>query len=164
MINTYGLFWEREEVFWGWPGVNGTLLGADGETAGARIEDFREQRGIYALYADYELVYIGQAGGGTDDRLFKRLKSHHQKGRLVGRWNQFSWFGINKVREMTGGLAADVIEIRNLDVPTALNILEAISMEIAEPRLNRQGGKWGDAVQYYQCRDERLDEEEEPDE
>jgi hypothetical protein len=25
------------------------------------------QRGIYALYADYELVYLGQTGGGEID-------------------------------------------------------------------------------------------------
>ena len=37
----------------------------------AVLVDFRDQRGIYTLYADYELVSIDQTGAG-DDRLFKR--------------------------------------------------------------------------------------------
>jgi hypothetical protein len=31
-----------------------------------------------------------------------------------------------------------------------LNILEAVSIALSEPRLNLQRGKWGDATQYYQ--------------
>lgn len=31
-----------------------------------------------------------------------------------------------------------------------LNIMEAIAIAIAEPRLNLQRGKWGEATQYYQ--------------
>jgi hypothetical protein len=32
----------------------------------------------------------------------------------------------------------------------ALNVLEAITIAISEPRLNLQRGRWGDAQQYFQ--------------
>jgi hypothetical protein len=35
-------------------------------------------------------------------------------------------------------------------VEAALNILEAVSIALSEPRLNLQRGKWGDATQYFQ--------------
>ncbi len=35
--------------------------------------------------------------------------------------------------------------------------MEAILISVGEPKLNRQGGKWGkETVQYLQQRDERL--------
>jgi len=75
MIRSYGLFWKSDEVFWGKQKNPGSLFGVKSQSSKAIAIDFREQRGIYALYADYELVYIGQTGAGTD-RLFNRLKFH----------------------------------------------------------------------------------------
>jgi hypothetical protein len=43
-------------------------------------------------------------------------------------------------------------------VEVALNILEAIAIAVAEPRLNLQRGRWGDAQQYFQWW-EGIDEE-----
>lgn len=71
MIRTYGLFWHADRVFWGRPNKSGSLLGA----ASAIAVNFRDQRGIYALYAEYDLVYVGQTGAGVD-RLFNRLNFH----------------------------------------------------------------------------------------
>jgi len=62
VIRSYGLHWSAEKVFWGYPGMTGTLLGSASRSKSARAVDFRYQRGIYALYADYELVYLGQTG------------------------------------------------------------------------------------------------------
>ena len=59
MIRTYGLFWKADDVFWGKPKNAGSLLGSKSQSPKAVAIDFREQRGIYALYGDYELVYIG---------------------------------------------------------------------------------------------------------
>lgn len=75
MIKTYGLFWKAGDVFWGRQNRSGTLLGARSKTRNAVPVDFREQRGIYALYSAYDLVYVGQTGAG-DRRLLKRLKDH----------------------------------------------------------------------------------------
>lgn len=108
--------------------------------------DFREQRGIYALYADYELVYIGQTGAGNQ-RLFSRLKAH-RTDHLTERWNRFSWFGTQWVTQ-SGELSRDTQVVHD-STEVGLNILEAISIAVAEPRLNLQRGRWGETQQYFQ--------------
>jgi hypothetical protein len=153
MIRTYGLFWKVEDVFWGRPRNPGRLIGSKSQSARAIAVDFRQQRGIYALYADYELVYIGQTGAG-EDRLFDRLK-FHLSDHLVERWNRFSWFGTQWVTRQHR-LSTDTAAVHQ-DMAKALNILEATAIAIAEPRLNLQRGRWGDAKQYFQVRDERID-------
>lgn len=141
IIKNYGLFWQRNGVEWGRQKVKGTLKGllAKGKRDGE--VDFWEQHGIYALYADYRLVYIGQ----TKD-LGVRLRAH-TKDRLAGRWDTFSWFGLrfvkndNELSVPPKGVGDEIEDI--------LNILEAISCAIAEPPLNLQSGRFGDDVEYY---------------
>jgi hypothetical protein len=128
-------------------------LGAASKSSKAHSVDFRAQRGIYALYADYELVYVGQTGGG-DDRLLVRLKSH-LSDHLAERWNRFSWFGTQWVTQRQK-LSTDTSSVNNKIKP-ALNMLEAVAIAISEPRLNLQRGCWSGAIQYYQLRDRNLE-------
>lgn len=146
MIESYGVHWRIDRVCWGRPNDPGTLLGSATPSSRARAVDFRNQRGIYALYADYDLVYIGQTGAGND-RLFSRLKCH-KTDHLSERWNRFSWFGTQWVTK-PGSLSADTASVSQ-SVEATLNTLEAVSIAIAEPRLNLQRGKWGDATKYFQ--------------
>lgn len=157
MILSYGLHWQVDRVFWGRPKVAGTLLGAASKSPRARPVDFRNQRGIYVLYADYDLVYVGQTGAGND-RLFNRLKSH-KSDHLSERWNRFSWFGTQWVTK-AGQLSADTAAVSQT-VEGLLNTLEAVSIAISEPRLNLQRGKWGEATKYFQWWDRTPDDEEE---
>jgi hypothetical protein len=122
MIRSYGLHWRADQVFWGKPGIgnNGSLLGAASRSSKAHVVDFREQRGIYALYAEYELVYVGQTGAGND-RLFKRLKMH-RNDHLSERWNRFSWFGTQWVTQKNE-LSTDTAAVKQT-VEAALNIAE----------------------------------------
>jgi len=156
MIRSYGVHWHVDGVFWGKPNNSGTLLGAASRSVKAVPVDFREQRGIYALYADYELVYVGQTGAG-DDRLFKRLKAH-KSDHLSERWNRFSWFGTQWVT-VKHCLSTDTAAVYQT-VEAALNIMEAVSIAIGEPRLNLQRGRWGDATQYFQCWNPEEDDDE----
>lgn len=153
MIQAYGLFWHVEKVFWGRPNNAGVLLGAKSQSAKAVAVDFREQRGVYALYADYELVYVGQTGAG-DDRLFKRLRTH-RSDHLAERWNRFSWFGTQWITKKHK-LSTDTAAVHE-GIASALNMLEAVAIAISEPRLNLQRGRWGDAKQYYQVAEEPTD-------
>lgn len=157
MIQSYGLHWHVDRVFWGRPKVPGSLLGAASKSHLARPVDFRNQRGIYVLYADYELVYIGQTGAGND-RLFKRLKDH-KTDHLSERWDRFSWFGTQWVTK-AGALSVDTAEVKS-SVEGVLNILEAVSIAISEPKLNLQRGKFGDATKYFQFSEKSEEEEEE---
>lgn len=147
MISSYGLHWRSDRVVWGRPNNAGTLLGAAGRGRGAQPIDFRTQRGIYALYAEYELVYVGQTGAGENDRLFNRLKSH-RGDHLSERWDRFSWFGTQWVTQQHR-LSAEAAGVHET-VGATLNMLEAVSVAIAEPKLNLQRGRWGSTTQYFQ--------------
>lgn len=132
--------------------MSGTLLGSRTRTKRAKVIDFRQQRGIYALYAEYELVYLGQTGA-QEDRLFKRLKAH-LSDHLSERWDRFSWFGTQWVTQQHR-LSTDTAAIHE-KISSSLNILEAITIAVSEPRLNLQRGRWGDAKQYYQSKNPEI--------
>lgn len=146
MISSYGLHWHIDRVQWGKQNSAGSLMGAASRSSKARPVDFRLQRGIYALYAGYDLVYVGQTGAGAD-RLFKRLKDH-RRDHLSERWDRFSWFGTQWVTK-AGVLSVDTAR-QTSKTEVSLNILEAVSIALAEPRLNLQRGKWGEATKYFQ--------------
>lgn len=157
MIKSYGLHWHEKHISWGRRGGEaGSLLGCASRKDNANEVDFSQQRGIYVLYADYDLVYIGQTGA-RNNRLLSRLRSH-KNDHLSERWNRFSWFGLLRVKN-THELALDAQSV-NVTVDIALNILEAVSIAISEPKLNLQRGKWSEATQYYQyhVRDEGLED------
>lgn len=156
LIQNYGLFWRSDSVFWGGPRKPGALYGLLTSAKRSDAVDFRYQAGIYALYSDYELVYVGQTGG-KGQKLMARLLQH-RKDDLAGRWNMFSWFGTRAVLE-SDKLKAEK-QGASTTHPHALNHLEAVLIHVAEPRLNRQGGKWGKGVEkYLQKKDERLEKE-----
>ncbi len=162
MIRSFGVHWSTKHVCWGKPGAgnSGTLLGAASRSRKAHPVDFRMQRGIYALYADYQLVYVGQTGAG-DDRLFKRLKAH-KRDHLSERWDRFSWFGTQWVTQRNE-LSTDTAAIGKQSVAAALNMMEAVSTAISEPKLNLSRGMWGDAKKYFQFWERDEDEQDEDD-
>jgi hypothetical protein len=154
LIQNYGLFWRRKNVFWGSPGVSGHLQGHPAKGAFS-IVDFRYQQGVYCLYDDnFKLVYVGQAGANDNQRLFDRLKQHNTDA-LADRWTRFSWYGIRWVLS-TNELSAEAhgAHSTNGDV---LNHIEGILITAAEPPHNRQGGRFGEDVrQFLQRRDEEM--------
>lgn len=152
LIHTYGLFWKRENVFWGRPKREGNLLGS-ASTARAphkkSIINFRYQKGVYALYdVDFQLVYVGQSGSGTRS-LFGRLRSH-RKDHLQERWSMFSWFG---VRAVDKAQLSDIPTNIKAKFPVGLDQMEALVLAVTNPPKNLQGGRFGQAVRYFQYRD-----------
>jgi hypothetical protein len=116
--------------------------------------DFRDQQGVYCLYDDnFKLVYIGQAGGKNDQRLFHRLKQH-RSDKVADRWTRFSWFGIREV--LGSGKLKAVKDNSYTKISDVLNHIEGILIAAAEPIHNRQGGRFGEQVgQYIQYRDDK---------
>lgn len=150
LIQSYGLFWDRREV--DWEGRPAKLLGIatikEGEV------DFGGQRGIYALYdGEFRLLYVGQAGGGDRSTLLTRLKLHNTvrtgTRALAHRWRYFSWFGVLRVLKVKKELA-DPRGTQKTARPAVLDALEAVAIEIADPDLNRQGGRLGGVTEYLQ--------------
>lgn len=153
MITHYGLFWSERDVFWGRQGGNpGQLFGRPKTSLGRRgaptkaeqenAEDFRDYIGLYCLYGDGELLYIGTAGlDGKQTTLFARLKSH-RRGSLSGRWDKFSWFGRKKYKKRKQKIKTEIGAV--------FHQLEAISIAIINPGFNRQSGTFGKATQVFQ--------------
>ena len=163
MIRNYGLFWREDRIFWGWRGKQGHLNGQEvdnrtGKTkTTSRPIDFQYQIGIYALYYDFELVYIGQAGASTKDggkgrTLLDRFRDHRDN-RHSGRWDRFSWFGVQNVKsnkELSDYYKA-VTKVTNRQI---LDLFEAVPIALSEPKLNLQRGNLKDyATQYSQWYD-----------
>ena len=159
VIWNYGLHWREDCVWWGSSGRAGCLYGATNRNAPQeQAVDFRNQVAIYALYANYDLIYVGQAGTGNN-RLFNRLNAH-RSDHLSERWDRFFWFGArlvteenklgdyNTIRKYTGFSNNAPQEF----MASALNIFEAVLIAVSEPRLNLRRGNWGQEVipQYYQ--------------
>ena len=141
MITHYGLFWSERDVFWGRQRNIEQLLGR--ETVGGKGKDFRKFIGLYCLYGDNQLLYIGEAGLGTKSNLFGRLKQH-RKGIMARRWGHFSWFG----RERCEG---------ETSIKNSLKHLEAITIAIINPGFNRQSGTFTDARQVFQVTHEKSE-------
>lgn len=150
LIQSYGLFWNRDEVDWN--GRPARLLGR--LKARDKAVDFRNQAGIYALYdREFRLLYVGQAGSGNST-LFSRLRYHntlHAGTRgLASRWQYFSWFGLLRVLKGSQELAGPP-KTHQTKRPDILDALEAVAIEIADPDLNRQGGRLRAIEEYLQC-------------
>lgn len=153
LVKNYGLFWRLDRTFFGRQGVSGHLKGVEARNLKSEPIDFREQQGVYVLYdAGFKMVYVGQAGANDQQRLFDRLKQH-TRDQLAERWSRYSWFGVRSVNN-NGSLRVEAAAAHP-SMSDVLNHIEAILIAAAEPPHNRQGGRFGDAVeQYLQWRDD----------
>ena len=185
IIKNMGLFWKPENVNWGKPGPGGAgrLLGyarldkekfsspdveevianESDQPRGKKIHqefttvDFRKQIGIYALYQDFKIVYVGQAGPTTD--IFSRLRVH-KTDHLTSRWNNFSWFGLKKVdlKESNKDKIHQLCDLKEEthSHATIVDHLEGILIEVLENIENRQGASFNGTVKFLQLRDPNL--------
>jgi HB1, ASXL, restriction endonuclease HTH domain len=142
-LRAFGMFWQREAVFWaGKP----KLLGR--QVAGATDVNFAEQVGVYLLHDRERVIYVGRAV----DTLFARLKAH-TTDRLGGRWDPFSWFGLRTV--------GDDGELSDSGVPWSHDVvvetMEALLIESLEPPLNRRRGDNFSGAEYLQATDSQIE-------
>ena len=143
IIANMGLFWSREQVRW-----KGNRKTGPSRLAGVRAiakksgeVDFWTQTGIYALYdASYVLIYVGQAGLTDQSCVGNRLKQHI-KDDLAGRWDMFSWFGLQSVNKTNKLRARSQVSLTTRS--QLANVLEGILIEVAEPPMNSQKGQNG---------------------
>ncbi len=126
LINAFGKYWRKDAVLWS---ANPKILGQ--RRKGANQINFSGQRGVYLLHDSRTVVYVGRA---TDQPLGRRL-SQHTRGRLNGRWDRFSWFGVNAVTQ-EGSLQPDVPAHFSLD--DLIVTMEALLIEGLEPPQNRK--------------------------
>ena len=128
------MFWNPEIVDWGQqgPGNKGTLAGKVRKSGRVHSIDFWNAYGIYVLHHEFRAIYIGQA---ASMRLGPRLRNH-LTDRFAGRWDMFSWFSLSKVNITSGKVSEPGIRLVSEETVNAT--LEAISILIADPPLNRK--------------------------
>lgn len=143
-VKAFGAYWSRDSILWDKP----KLLGQ--QQIGADEVDLSEQIGVYLLYHEREVVYVGRA---TDRPIIKRLQEH-TKGRLRARWDRFSWFGLYSVSEK-GELIVN--QPTDSDSESLIRTLEAVLIEAMEPRQNRRGGDHFSDIDYIQVEDPEIE-------
>jgi hypothetical protein len=89
------------------------------------------QYGVYCLYDDYTAVYVGRAFKLT---IGERISSH-LRDRLAGRWDSFSWFGVNRVT-LSGNMQKFNTRLNTREA--IVKALEAFAIIAFDPRLNRR--------------------------
>ncbi|WP_459588036.1 HTH domain-containing protein [Corynebacterium camporealensis] len=145
IINTFGMYWRREEVDWAAnsPRLYGTQL------SGGEKVDFAGQIGIYILYQGERTVYVGRAAKKS---LADRLRAH-TRDRLTARWDRFSWFGLRPVSDSgnLGDFTAD-----NVDADHIAETMEAIFIEGLEPPQNRRRGDKIENSKFIQVTDPEI--------
>jgi hypothetical protein len=146
-------FGQNGTFYWGKQRSSGVLLGREKSPLDRRgaptkeerenAKDYRDYVGLYCLYGEGEIIYVGEAGLGSEKKIFDRLREH-RKDSLSGRWDSFSWFG----RASCDGQS---------DVKTSLAHLEAITIAIINPGHNKQSGAFAGAVQVFQVPHEKAE-------
>ena len=157
MIRAYGQFWNPDMVDWGsrGKGNQGSLMGSGTPKAGSVKKPIPincwKQRGVYVLHNNYKTVYVGRATGGNTcigDRLRQHLSNH-----LEGRWDAFSWYGIDNVKA-DGGLRG--FATRPMKAEDIIKAYEAIAIIIADPPLNRRQESLKGAIEVEQEEKENV--------
>lgn len=146
-IAAFGRFWDRDLVDWhtsAW-----RLLGRRGLNTGTiRVVDFRFARGIYVLYNEVGVYYVGLATGkqGIGGRLRNHLDDDHWS-----RWSKFSWFSFDSPKTKPDSdrtySVAQSGRVR-MDTPLLIRDMEALLQVATQPHGNRNqtqfqnGSEW----------------------
>lgn len=147
LIQSFGMYWRANDISWK---SNPRILGQ--QQPGADNIDFSDQIGVYVLYDRDRVIYVGR----TTDRGIGQRLFEHTKGRMNGRWDRFSWFGLKGVDDK-GSLVPVSLEANNEAV--VIETLEAILIETLEPPQNRKRGDQFAATEYLQVQDPDISKE-----
>lgn len=134
LIRSYGEHWNPDFVDWGRPGrgTKGSLNGFIGGVRNPVYVNVWNQRGIYLLHHEWEVVYVGRA---SERALGNRLRGHLTDS-LAGRWDTFSWFGTRGVTQR--GVLSRIGERKNVSALDAIATLEAMLIAVAAHGRNRR--------------------------
>ncbi|HKG02101.1 MAG TPA: GIY-YIG nuclease family protein [Conexibacter sp.] len=134
LLRAYGEWWDPLDVKWGapQPGGQGALVGRIGRYRGLET-DVWDQRGIYVLFQDWRVVYVGKTG---ERPLGTRLRAHLYDD-VAGRWDRFSWYGVRIVNS-DGSLGSTPAPTRQVHARDVIATLESILIRVTAPSLNHR--------------------------
>lgn len=137
ILTCFGMYWKRDAVDW----QSKSILGWYGKSA--KKVNFWDQIGIYILYDEQRVIYVGRA---AERSIGQRLKEHTED-RLNGRWNRFSWFGLNRITD-EGNIISEPLPV--MDASQLIALLESLLIEALEPGQNRKRGDQLNEIEYLQ--------------
>ncbi len=149
IIGSYGRFWDRDQV--DWAARSWRLLGRRGINRGTiRLADFRRARGVYVLYNEVGVYYVGLASSnqGIGGRLKDHLADEHGAG-----WSRFSWFsfdGPGEAQDADGVFIIDQYDSVDLDAPVLIRDLEALLQAVMQPFANKSATKFAEGDEWIQ--------------
>lgn len=142
IIKSFGEFWNPDAVEW----ANRSLLGQWRNGRNNTENNFWSAKGIYVLYKDFRPLYVGKALANSSG-VGKRM-ADHLSDRLVGRWDMFSWYSLSKPSKTSDGL--NLSGGRHLTTKQMVETLEAITILITDPPLNRKRESLDGAIEVQQ--------------
>ena len=136
-IQNYGEAWRNEHSDFGRTSPRGIPV------------DFENQIGVYILFKEQRIVYIGRAGKG-EGTVFSRVKDHHATGDK-GTWDTFSWFGFRPV-----GIDGTLQPVRESSMwyEEEIRDIEALLIYVLNPPNNLRSGDYRHIPQYFQLPEE----------
>lgn len=149
LIGAYGEFWDRDQVDWG--AHKWWLLGRQGVNTGTiKIVDFRHARGVYVLYNEVGVYYVGLASGkqGIGGRLRNHLEDEHDSG-----WTRFSWFSFDSPGSAADADGVPRIEQHDpvkLETTVVIRDLEALLQIAMHPFANKSETKFAKGSKWFQ--------------
>ena len=154
LVGAYGVFWDARLV--DWEAYRWRLLGRRGMASGTiKIADFRKARGVYVLYSDTGIYYVGLAS--SESGIGGRLKDHRSDAHS-GRWTRFSWFAFDGPSETEvypdGVLKHDEwAGIEEAEDRVVIREMEALLLAVTSPPGNVQKTKFLAATEWLQVAD-----------
>ena len=151
IIGAYGTFWDRELV--DWSARSWQLLGRRGLNTGTlQIADFRRARGVYILYNDINVYYVGLAS--SQHGLGLRLKAH-LKDEHGSKWTRFSWFAFDSPEDDSDRDDQGILQVVRydgieLDTPVLIRDLEALLQAAMQPFANKSATKFHEGAEWLQ--------------
>lgn len=140
IIKAYGKMWSRAQI--DWQRCHPVLLGSPHKMS--QYIDFNKMRGVYMLYdQNGNLVYVGLATNGIGDRL-----KDHTRDKHANAWTQFSWFGIDNIKQDGTIKRSTHLQTTISDVASALE--SVIIIGVQPPRNMKSGDRMKDKeyIQY----------------
>ena len=133
LIKAYGLHWDPEQIY-GYNNQSSRISFRGFVKKGNKKHeiDFWKAKGIYALFKDFELVYIGKV---TENRLGTRIASHWRYRK--DHWDTFSFYSFSDI-DFKQGKVKTITNTSVINNNMAIRTIEAIIINTAVPFNNKQ--------------------------
>lgn len=161
LIGAYGIGWDREAYDWNRLAGRQLLGWRAGKRGVKMVADFSGGRGVYALYQDDDLYYVGRTV--NYGQFSGRLAGHANvsKSRHHANWNRFSWFSFDQPLDQPDDDGVhqldDAWNHYDLYVEEAVGGLEAILISLLSPRGNPRVERHGGAERWEQLPNTDVD-------